>query len=125
MNFNQATIDWAKGKLTLLANLHGYPKEDKHIAMYAKAALRIAHPVVVLARWQHAPITDEMLLADPATLDAVTINSEKLGTVNPMDWLVEKAFEENKFMPAPMELRVIFDKEFPCADGVTPAVEED
>ncbi len=125
MNYKPETIEWAKNKLSLLANLHGYPKEEKHIALYAKALLNIAHPGAVLARWNHAPVNETCMELGPDTLDAIRIDSEKIGSVNPMDWLLENAFEENKFMPPPLMLRAVFDKVFPCADGITPKVEEE
>ena len=123
MKFNTATIEWGKGKLSILESLHGYPKADPQITMYARALLRIAHPGAVLARWNHTEITDDVLALTPEQLDAILIESTKVGTVNPMEWLLEMALDQMKFFPAPLELRVIFYRYFPCADGVTPEEE--
>jgi len=125
MNFNQQTIDWAKGKLAALETLRGYPKEERHVTLHAKALLNIAHPAAVLARWHHKAVTDQTLLTSPEELDAITITTEKLGTVNPMDWLMEEALGRLEYYPAPVRLRVLHARYFDPADGVTPEVEEE
>jgi hypothetical protein len=125
MNFNAQTIEWAKGKLSALETLRGYPKEERHVALHAKALLNIAHTGAVLARWNHKPVTEETLAMSPEQLDAVMITTEKLGTVNPMDWLLEEALGRMEFFPAPIKLRVLMHRYFDTADNVTPEVEEE
>ncbi len=50
----------------------------------------------------------------PKELEEITVTAEHL---KPMDWLIDRAMDTQRFFPEAMDLRRIFDAKLPCADG--------
>jgi hypothetical protein len=50
----------------------------------------------------------------PKELETIEVTPEKL---RPVDWLVDMALDTCRFFPEAIELRKIFDKKLPSADG--------
>lgn len=89
---------------------------DKDLAVLLAAKARmpwVGNPLV--------PIPSALILAAlrlPAKeLDTIKIERPGLGKVNPFEWLVDAAVDESRWFLEAIDLRLIFDQRFPCADG--------
>jgi hypothetical protein len=121
LKFDDKTIIWGMKYLNLMKHKRGFPELISGIEAETGALLRIAHPVLVKARWdwnikgntpdEFCPKLD-MVNPDPKDLDAAKIND-----VHPMEWLAQYALDNFQFFPAAVELRRIFQEKFPTADG--------
>ena len=149
MKFSESGIAWAKEKLGQLDGFKGFPPTDIALAAHAKALLRIAHPVIVAKRFQetmkakevraHAEAAGDFSgrsagprytpteadwaegfeVLEEVRIDGAAHRGRKLGSVNPVDWLIQYALDNSKYYPPPAELREIFSGEtgpFRCAD---------
>ncbi len=50
----------------------------------------------------------------PTELEEIEVTASK---IKPLDWLIDMASDSARFFPEPVELRKLFGKKLPCADG--------
>lgn len=65
------------------------------------------------------------LRLEPKELEEITVTAAK---IKPLDWLIDTALDNARFFPEPVDLRALFAKKLPCADGeeyAAPAVKKE
>ncbi len=102
-----------------LLQRRGAPDDPDGILRYGAVILRVAHPQLVLLRYENPfglpeGSVEEAVKLGSEDLELIEITSEN---IRPLDWLVEKAVDGTKYFPESMDLREIFGKKFPIADG--------
>ncbi len=123
LEFPGDTVDWCEYKLSPLFGMRSAPKSKYEREHYAAAILRIAHPELVELRClsPRKALKEEIVIAalaiPPKLLEAVRIQRPKLGSVNPLNWIIGICSDTARFCPAPIEMRIKFVESFPCADG--------
>ena len=123
LEFPEEAVDWCVKKLAPLLGLRSAPKSMYEKEHYAAAILRIAHPEIVELRClsPRTALKEEIVIAAlairPKLLEGVRIQRPKLGSVNPLNWLINVCSDTARFCPAPIEMRIKFVDHFPCADG--------
>lgn len=50
----------------------------------------------------------------PKELEEITVTEAK---IKPLDWLIDSALDSSRFFPEAVDLRALFAKKLPCADG--------
>lgn len=131
LEFPATTVDWCALKLSPLLCMRNAPKERANREAFAAAVLRIAHPELVELRIQspRRALADEVIIAalaiPPTLLEAVRIQRDGIGLVNPLNWLIASFVDTARFCPVPIEMRCFFVEKFPCADGLDDLGKED
>lgn len=125
LKFSDESVTWMMDRLEAFTDMVGFPTKPQGVKVYAEAVLRIAHPEFVKLRWEYGlqGKDDPKELTETITgknlEDVVVVGHPKLGTVNPVAWLIAECADSFKFCPKPIEMRQIFDAQLPCADGKT------
>lgn len=116
MNFTEEEVTWAIGKIIAMQHMKGFPANQEGIEAVAKGVLRIAHPYLVSSRVAGS-VPEKNRDNWPDKINDAVIPQEKLGLVKPVDWLVETCLDTFTFFPSLRQMRAVFTKYFPAADG--------